>query len=410
MQKEWHERAIYGYFKILYLFCKILWTHGFLGSEQIFSEERCLKKDTLKMSNAIFIVSSETACPYYDVGDELKVENGTLSISSYKPACLVLAEKIKKDVSASENGGRFVPPGTHQLRPGAQQSNFDCGGCTGMIRYKYKQEKAYATLQMKLLMEAEERRKREHLAKYYHRIRSLDLFESLEDDVLKDFTNFLEFRTVLPQKVLLEKGAPGTYLYIIISGEVDVVEESGRKVSRMQTGEIFGEMSLLSGEPYSYFIHSVTVVQVAQLSIKNFRQILKQHPPLQIFLFKLLIDRVQMAALKSGNIASGMSGDLAEVPPVDLMQLLNSSQKTGLIDITGPDGSARVCFHEGEIVDAQLNALQGKEAVFAVLGIKEGQFVYRRMTVDEARNPEPIGAFMSLIMEGLQRIDEHDQP
>ncbi|MGI9571071.1 MAG: cyclic nucleotide-binding domain-containing protein, partial [Desulfobulbia bacterium] len=319
-----------------------------------------MKKENIKMSNAVFIITNEKSCPYYELGEELTVESGTLSISSLKPACLHLAEEVKTVVTSPDNVSRFSSPGSQHLGINTQQSHFDCGGCSGLIQYMFKQDKAYSTLQMKLLMESEEVRKRQHLARYYDLVRPLKIFNSLENDDLKSLINFLEFKTVLPQKVLLEKDSPGTHLYIIISGETDVVEDSGQRSSKMRSGEIFGEVSLLSGAPHSNSIHTVTVTQVALLSIKNFRQILKKHPSLQIFLFKLLINRVQEMALRSGNISSGMSGNLEEIAAVDLMQLINSSQKTGYIEILSAEGIAQVYFSEGEIVHAHHNQLEGK--------------------------------------------------
>ena len=365
-----------------------------------------MKKEKRKMGNAVFIVTHETSCPYYDLGDEIKAESGTVSISSYKPVCLYLSEKIKDIVETPENLRNSSVIGSAQLRFNEQPTLFDCGGCTGSIKYQFKQEKDYVTLQMKLLMNSLEVRRQQHLAKYYDLMRSLEIFKSLEDEVLKDLILLLEFKTVAPQKVLLEQDSPGTHLYIIISGEVDVVEDDGKKISKMHPGEIYGEVSFLSGEPHSNSLHTVTVTQVALLSIKNFRLILKMYPPLQIFLFRLLINRVQLTALRAGNIASGMSGDLEEIQVVDLMQLIHTSQKTGYIDIIGMADRAQVFFNEGEIIHAECNQLEGKEAVFAVLAIKNGQFAYNRGIVDEFKNLSPVGDFMALIMEGVQRIDE----
>jgi len=68
----------------------------------LFIEER-----TGKMNNVIFIVTGEKSCPYYNVGDELKVESGSLSISAFKPVCLYLSDTIKTVVTAPNNLSRF---------------------------------------------------------------------------------------------------------------------------------------------------------------------------------------------------------------------------------------------------------------------------------------------------------------
>jgi CRP-like cAMP-binding protein len=370
-------------------------------------EDCCLKKEKTKMSNAVFIVTNEESCPYYDLGDEIKAESGSLSISALKPVCLYLSEKIKEIVETPDSIRKTSLFNSPQLKFNEQPTLFDCGGCTGSIRYQFKQEKDYVTLQMKLLMNSIEVRKQKHLARYYNQMRSLEIFKSLEDDALKELILLLEFKAVPPQKVLLEKDSPGTHLYIIISGEVNVVADDGTKISKIHSGDIFGEVSLLSGEPHSNSLHTVTVTQAALLSIKNFRQILKMHPPLQIFLFKLLINRVQLMALRAGNIASGMSGDLEEIQVVDLLQLIHTSKKTGHIDIGCVDGRGQVFFNEGEIIYAHYAQLEGKEAVFAILGIKNGQFSYHRDMVEDTKVYLPLGDFMGLIMEGVQKIDEH---
>jgi hypothetical protein len=55
------------------------------------------------MSNAVFIVTYETSCPYYGLGDGIKAERGSVSISSYKPLCLYFSEKIKEIIERPEN-------------------------------------------------------------------------------------------------------------------------------------------------------------------------------------------------------------------------------------------------------------------------------------------------------------------
>ncbi|MCK5515390.1 MAG: DUF4388 domain-containing protein [Desulfobulbaceae bacterium] len=366
-----------------------------------------MKKDIDKLNDAIFIVTSEESCPYYDFGDELKVENSSLKISGFKPVCLYLSKNIEQIVTLKEGSGRLSRLGGLKM-PGHQKSKYDCGGCTGLIQFEFKREKGYITLQMQLLKEAEEQRNRKRLDKFYNVLRMLDIFEPLEDESLRDLILLLDFKTVLPDKVLLKKGDPSAHLYIILKGQVAVIDDNHQKISEINSGEIFGEMSLLSGEPENNSLHTMNGTQVAMLSVKNFRHILKKFPTLQIFLFKLLIDRVQAQALLSGNISSGMTGDLEEVPAIDLMQLINSSQKTGSIEVVCSEGSATVYFDEGEIIYAKFKKLSAKDAVFALLTIRKGFFTYSRGIPDELKMLPPIGGFIGLMMEGVQGIDEQN--
>jgi CRP/FNR family transcriptional regulator, cyclic AMP receptor protein len=262
---------------------------------------------------------------------------------------------------------------------------------------------------MKLLNETEERRRRQHLDKFFKVLRKIDIFESLDDDALSDLTLLLDVKTIPLDKIIIKKGEAGSNLYIILSGVVAIMADDGSRLAEMGPGEIFGEMSLLSGEPVNNSVHTLEVTQVAMLSVKNFKHVLKKYPVLQLFLFKLLVNRAQARTLRSGIITSGMSGELAEISAVDLFQLINSSQKTGTIDLSLDQGRAMVFFRDGEIVYARFLKLRNKDAVFALLEMKEGHFAYSKGIPAELDSQPPIGGFMGLMMEGLQRIDENKE-
>lgn len=360
-----------------------------------------------KMRDAIFLVTQEQSCPFYSAGDELKVENSSLSVSSYKPCCLFLAGKITQLVTAKQTFASM--PGRLAGQPmgfGTQKSRHDCGGCIGLVHFEFKQEKDYATLQMKLLRDAEEQRRKKHLERFFGLLRGLPVFDSLDDDSLVDLTLLLELKTFAVDKIVVKKGDPGTYLYFIVKGMAAVIDNDGVKGQEMVDGDIFGEMSLFSGEPVANSVHTTDVTQVAMLSAKNFKVILKSYPSLQIFLFRMLVERAQTLALQAGNITSGMNGELADISAVDLFQLINSSGKTGTVELLLPEGAADIYFVDGEIVRATYLDLLDKDAFFAIIGATSGRFSYSRRIPAGLDTLPCIGGFMGLAMEGLQRIDE----
>ncbi len=359
-----------------------------------------MRKQRKNFRDAIFVITEERGCPIYNVGEELKVEKSSLFVPTHKPGCLILAEEITKIVTSKDNFSGFSKLGVHKSR-------FDCGKCQGSIHFEFKKEKGYATLQMKLLDQTEERRRRQRLEKFFDVFRDLSIFESLDDDALTDLTVLLDVKTIPEGKVVIKQGTPGSHLYIILNGELSVKADDGSNIAGLSPGNIFGEMSLLTGEPATTSIHTVTATQVAMLSIKNFKHVLKKHPVLQLFLLKMLVDRAQTMTLRSGNIASGMTGELAEIPAIDLFQLINSSQKTGSIHLLLGQGKAMVFFKEGEIIYARFLNLQNQDAVYALLGVKSGHFSYTRGIPSKLDKLPPIGGFMGIIMEGLQRLDEH---
>lgn len=358
-----------------------------------------MKKEE-KYRDAIFIIVNENSCPLYKVGDEIKVESYGLSLSDFKPGCLYLAQKVASVVASKETFG-----GISKLS--SQKTRYDCGGCEGLIQFEYKRDKDFSTLQMKLLEEAEAMRRKKHLQKYFGVLRRIKLFDPLEDDALADITLLLDFKTIPFGKLVVKKGSPGTNFFIILEGQVEVRADSGSKLVDLGEGEMFGEMSLLSAEPFSHTIVALNTVKLALLSVKNFKEILKKYPVLQMFLFKLMVDRAQAMTFKSGNIASGMTGELSEIAPVDLFQLINAARKTGTIDITPEKGRGMVFFRDGEIVYAGYRQLRKKEAVYALMGLKKGHFSYLKGIPDLLKSAPPLGDFMAMMMEGVQYIDEN---
>ena len=273
-----------------------------------------MKKKSEKINDAMFIVTNEKSCPYYDFGDEMTIANHSISITDRKPICLYLAYQLKTIITSQNSFRRPSGLGSHIVTPGSQESKYDCGGCTGMIHFQYLQEKGYVTLQMQLLKKSDEERKRRHLEEFYSTMRKMEVFSSLEDDSLRDLILLLEFKTITAGKVLVKKGVSGSHFYIILKGQVTAVDDDNNTNAEINAGDLLGEFSLLSGEPEMNTFQTSQITQVAMLSVKNFRHILKKHPLLQIFLFKILIHRIQAYALRSGNIASGMAGDLSEIP------------------------------------------------------------------------------------------------
>ena len=354
-----------------------------------------------KFRDAVFVVTEERSCPIYNKGEELGVDGHCAFVPEAKPVCMILTAKLIEITAAQDNFEGFGQLGT-------QKAKFKCAGCTGIIGFEYKKKKDFSTLQMKLLSEAEERRRKKHLDKFYGKLRNFQLFESLDDGALYDLAELMELKTYPKDKIVLKQGDPGVNLFVLLSGKVGVIGDDGARLAEMGKGDIFGEMSLLSGEPVTFSIHSLEETEAALLSIKNFKFVLKKYPVLQLFLLKLLVDRAQSMALRSGNITSGMSGALEEIGIVELFQLINSSQKTGKIELILDDATATVQFSDGEFIEARYKELMDKEALFALLAKKSGHFSYTKGISVALENAQPFGGFMGLIMEGVQHVDEQE--
>lgn len=105
-------------------------------------------------------------------------------------------------------------------------------------------------------------------------LETIDLFAPLSEAERSDLAAGMKKRAVAARQTLVKEGAPGDSLFIVAEGLLFVFISSvagGRKVvSRLAPGDVFGEMSLLTGEARSATVTAATdcvvyVIDKAQL-------------------------------------------------------------------------------------------------------------------------------------------------
>lgn len=99
-----------------------------------------------------------------------------------------------------------------------------------------------------------------------------------------------------------------------------------------------------------------------------------------------------------------LEGNLAQVPLVDLLQVLGQNRKSGRLRL-GRDGEeAEVMLGEGRVLDAAVGPVRGEKALFRLLARREGSFAF---APGPAGGPARIDRRMdALVMEGLRQVDE----
>jgi hypothetical protein len=352
--------------------------------------------------NAVFVVTEEYSCPLYHGGDEFIIRDSTISAGRNKDLCVWLVQELLTAMSESDLLKRRL------VHPGARQIKFECGGCTGLIRFEYKKKTTHSTLQMKLLEASKKRAKNQLLGRFFDLLRGMELFEPLDDFDLQDLTLLMKLEKYPANNILLESGTVGSHFYVVLAGKVTVVREDHGVIAELGPGDIFGEMSLLSGELTSSSVHSKTPVELASLKATDFKNTLSTYPVLQVFFYRLFVDRVQKNTIRAGKITSGMHGELSDINSVELFQLINSGGKTGKVDFIFDECKALVLFNAGEIVFCKCSDHEGKNAIFNILAKQDGQFAYTKGISEEEKELPVLGGFMGLIMEGLRRIDEKE--
>ena len=78
---------------------------------------------------------------------------------------------------------------------------------------------------------------------------------------------------VLPDQYIVREGEVGETAFLVISGGL-IAEINGKKIGKIETGEIFGELSLILGENRTASVKAVVPSEVVEIKRKALEAIL----------------------------------------------------------------------------------------------------------------------------------------
>lgn len=85
------------------------------------------------------------------------------------------------------------------------------------------------------------------------------------------------------QEIICHQGEPGDCMYVIQSGEVEVIREEGDivvTVGELETGDVFGEMAIFEKQPRSATVRSKGTTRVLTLDKRSFLKRVHEDPSL----------------------------------------------------------------------------------------------------------------------------------
>lgn len=124
--------------------------------------------------------------------------------------------------------------------------------------------------------------------------RTSPLFQDLPDDVVRAALATFHNERASAGQVLVEAGGPGRGLFVVLHGECDVMGRSelgAVRLKRLGPGDVFGEMSLLSGDPTSASVIAATEVSLLSLSRAELDAFAAAHPALSERLARIAATR-----------------------------------------------------------------------------------------------------------------------
>ncbi|MDM8515681.1 pentapeptide repeat-containing protein [Desulfobacterales bacterium HSG16] len=344
-------------------------------------------------TEAFFTVISKKQCKVYQVGDQLKFDGKTFTPPKDKGLCLSLLEAMNN---------------AHQKCTNDKDSGFvfKCAGCEGMISLACAPEKKQDKKDAETPASSKKTTARSNTM--VKLLSSFSLFQTLDKKDIRNLVSFLKVKKFDKKSIVIKKGQPGKNLYIVASGKVAVLGEGGITIAVMGKGEVFGEMSLLTGKPAGATIEVLEASTVLSLAAADFWNMLDNHNSLQMYFTRLLAQRLaEIHKVRSQEFKSGMHGKLSEMPPAELLQTMHVNQKTCVLIFDElSQGKARLCFREGELISAIYKDKVDQDAFNFLLREKTGRFILTNELKKSEKTARRVGDFMGLLMAGVQKIDE----
>jgi len=157
-------------------------------------------------------------------------------------------------------------------------------------------------------------------------MRQLELFSAFRDEEIEELAQALNRQELAAGTTAVRQGEAGSSLFIVAEGVLDVrIQADGRAtlLDRMRPGDLFGEMSLLTGQPRSASVVANTDAVVYELDKTHLDPVLRRRPELAAQLAELMAQRQSRNSLQ--RQAEGEPGlEPAATAPHDLLARLRS--------------------------------------------------------------------------------------
>lgn len=142
-------------------------------------------------------------------------------------------------------------------------------------------------------------------------LKSVILFKDLPAKELDKVAKLFTEKSFPKYTVIFQEGAAGDLLFIIKSGVVKISKEANdgrvKTLALLNQGEIFGEMSVLSGESRSANAETLTETSTVAIQREDFHALVEKNPSISLHIIRTLIDRLIQADRQIKNLALGNS-------------------------------------------------------------------------------------------------------
>lgn len=127
---------------------------------------------------------------------------------------------------------------------------------------------------------------------YLERLRAVSLFSNCTNKELEKIAKAADEVVMPAGSLIVDQGQTGREAFVVLDGRV-AVRRNGKKVSTLEAGAMFGELSLLDYGPRTATVIAETDTTLLVISQRHFTGVLYDVPPLAHKMLASLAGRIR---------------------------------------------------------------------------------------------------------------------
>jgi len=120
---------------------------------------------------------------------------------------------------------------------------------------------------------------------------SVPLLRGLDARIRRRLAETGKRRSYRADAEIVRQGSSGTALYIVLSGEAQVVRD-GEGIGSLAVGDFFGELALIEEHPRSASVVARSDTECLLFPAWEFTALLEEHPAIAVPIMRALIERL----------------------------------------------------------------------------------------------------------------------
>jgi CRP/FNR family transcriptional regulator, cyclic AMP receptor protein len=129
-------------------------------------------------------------------------------------------------------------------------------------------------------------------------LRSVPLFQGMSDHSVESIAELAADTSFAAGAILVREGDAGDSFLIIREGSA-TVEQGGRTVRELGSGDFLGEISLIDGRPRTATVVASKPVDAWTIDRAGFTRLMDEHPSVRYELLNALTQRIRASATAS---------------------------------------------------------------------------------------------------------------